>query len=106
MDISLLEAFFNEQQLRKYVWGPSKKSETCLSWKQMNYWEKLWFRQRAITAHQPNSILGQILIEGDENLLRFALPYFSICAKVVNKLKIGVHYAVERLARVGRLSLL
>jgi hypothetical protein len=106
MNINLLDDFFNGHQLKKYAWGPLMKSEVSLSWMQMNHCERRWCRQRAVTAHQPNSVLGQILVEGHEDVLKFTIQYFSICAEVVNKLKIGMYYAVESLARVGRLSLL
>jgi len=60
-------------------------------------------RVKAVTSHQPNSVLGQILVEGEDALVRFALKYFSITAEIVNNLMIGFSTAVEKLARVGRL---
>lgn len=105
-DKSVLEAYFSKQKMLQYVWGPSTSSAVSPSWSQMKRWERQWLRLQAVTAHQPNSVLGEILIEGNEEVLEFTLQYFHISAEIVNKLKIGIYYAVERLARIGRLSLL
>jgi len=50
-----------------------------------------------------NSVLGEILVEADLSVVKFTLNYFSIDAQVINELKIGNNYAVEVLARCGRL---
>jgi len=106
MDKKALDAYFRKQKLMKYTRGsftpPTKHS---VLWKKTKKWETCWLKLKAVTSHQPNSILGQILLEEEELVIQFTLKYFSIDAKIVDQLKIGIYYAVEMLARVGRLSL-
>jgi len=105
MDESGLEAFFSRQKLRQFVFKSLNSSPKSLSLNKQ-HWERRWLRIKAVTAHQPNSVLGEILLNGSEKVVAFTLKYFYISAEVVNKLQIGLYCAVERLARVGRLSLL
>jgi len=106
MNKSGLEIYFSEQQMLQYVWGPKASTTVKPVWSDMKKWKKLWVKVRAVTSHQPNSVLGQILVEGDSEVVEFTLQYFHISAEIVNKLKIGIYCAVEMLARIGRLSLL
>lgn len=107
MNKSELDAFFAKYKVAKHSLGASNSSEDCLKTaKSMSLWEKRWLRVKAITAHQPNSVLGQILVEANEALVKFTLQYFAITAKIVNQLQIGCYNAVEQIARVGRLPLL
>jgi len=105
MDRSGLEAFFGQQKLRQYVFKPLKSYPISTSF-QKEQWERRWLRIKTVTAHQPNSVLGEILLKGSEKVVEFTLKYFYVTAEVVNKLQIGLYCAVERLAREGRLSLL
>ena len=66
--------------------------------------DRRWLKVKAVTAHQPNSVLGSILLDGDEHLIKFILRYFEITAAELNQLQVGTYCAVELLARVGRLS--
>jgi len=102
MDECGLNTFFCRQKLRKYVLKPSQKSPSL----NKENWERLWLKIKAVTAHQPNSVLGEILLNGSEKVVDFTLKYFCVSAGVVNELQIGHYCAVELLARVGRLSLL
>jgi len=106
MDRKALDRHFSEQNLIKYTRGsftpPTKHS---VLWKKARKWEKCWLKLKAVTSHQPNTILGQILLEEDEVVIKFTLKYFAVDAKIVNQLKIGMYCAVEMLARVGRLLL-
>jgi hypothetical protein len=52
-----------------------------------------------------NCVLGEILLEGHEAVVKFTLSYFSVNAELVNELKIGTYTVVELLARVGRLAM-
>jgi len=104
MDRKALDKHFSKQKLIKYTRGSLITiKKNSLAWKKARKWEKRWLKLKAVTSHQPNTILGQVLLEEDEIVIKFTLKYFSIDAKIVNQLKIGIYYAVEMLARVGRL---
>lgn len=107
MDTSALDTYFSKKKLLQYTLG----TKTCFglsifTQNSSNPRENQWVKVQAATAHQPNSILGQILVEGKENLVKFTLQYFTITAEIVNQLVIGYDPAVEKLARVGRLQLI
>lgn len=101
MDREGLDGFFQKQKLKRHSWGSMDQNEE----KSMSNWETRWLRVKAVTSHLPNSVLGQILLEADEAVLKFTLHYFSISANILNKLKIGIYFAVEILTKIGRLSL-
>jgi len=48
--------------------------------------------QRIITAHHPNSILGQILKEGRFQKLQFVLKQFHVDKMLINDIRIGSNY--------------
>lgn len=101
----LLDAHFNEQTVVKKSWGNEnyvKKIE--LVGKSMSSLDLRWLKVKAITAHQPNSILGSILTEENKHLIEFTLKYFTISASELNHLQVGRCWVVEHLARNGRLS--
>jgi len=104
-DSKLLDAHFNEQEVHKKTWDESTSASTRrLNWPKMGSIDRRWLKVKAITAHQPNSVLGSILLDGDEHLIKFILKYFEITAAELNQLQVGTYCAVELLARVGRLS--
>ena len=104
-DSELLDNYFNKQKVYKYTWGKSKSACKCLlSGKEMGVLDRRWLKVKAITAHQPNTILGSILVDGDLHLIKFTLEYFEITANELNQLQVGRYCAVEHLARIGRLS--
>lgn len=107
MSKSLLDSYFSEKDLWQYNWGKSTISLLSdLGEDERSSKTNRWLRVQAITSHQPNSVLGQILVEGEAALVIFVLQYFSINAEILNKLTIGFYPAVEKLARVGRLNLI
>jgi len=104
-DSKLLDAYFNEQEVHKYTWNKSDyASKRLWSGKEIGVLDRRWLKVKAITAHQPNTILGSILVDGDWHLIKFTLEYFGITATELNQLKVGRYCAVEHLARTGRLS--
>lgn len=48
--------------------------------------------QRIITAHCPNSILGQLLKEGRSKKIRFVLKHFCVDKNILNRIAIGPNY--------------
>jgi len=102
-DSGVLDAHFNEQEVYKKTWGEST-STRHLSWKKMGSVDRRWLKVKSITAHQPNSILGSILLDGDRHLIKFTMKYFEITAAELNQLQVGRYCAAEHLARIGRLS--
>jgi len=52
-----------------------------------------------------NSVLGEILVDGHESVVKFTLNHFVVGAMIINELKIGTHCVAEMLARVGRLTM-
>lgn len=102
-----LDGYFEKQVLHQCSLGPSNPfKKPASSRKPTNVWEKKWLRLQAVTSHQPNSVLGEILLSGGESVVKFTIEYFSIYAEVINQLKIGRYCACELLARTGRLSLI
>jgi len=107
MDIKALDTYFMKQRLGLRKWNSHNPSCPLLI-KKIKDWENRWLKLKAVTSHQPNSVLGHILLEEDETVVKFTLQYFEISARTINKLKVGIYttnHVVESLARVGRFSL-
>jgi len=107
MDTNALDTFFKKQRHGLKISNAHNPSCPLLA-KKIRDWENRWLKLKAVTSHQPNSVLGQILLEEEETVVKFTLQYFNISCKTINKLKVGIYttyHVVESLARVGRLSL-
>jgi len=105
-DSNLLDTHFDKQRVFQWSWGNKKDVwKSDLVGRTMTLLDRRWLKVKAITAHQPNSVLGSILVDGDQHLIEFTLKYFKITAAELNQLQVGRCYVVEILARIGRLSL-
>lgn len=108
MDKIGLQAYFSNKKTIWNMLGPidgRKWSGSAINKSRLQSWENRYVKLKAVTSHQPNSVLGQILLEENIAVIKFTLQYFSICAMAINQLKIGTCHAVEMLARAGRLAL-
>jgi len=107
MNVNCLEAYFDGHNMIKHTFGHSDlKAKFFPDIKnKIRDSENRWIKLKAVTSHQPNSVLGQILLEEDDVVIKFTLNYFSISAETINQLKIGSRHAVEMLIRSRRLSL-
>jgi len=72
----------------------AKQSDIYFERLQRNCGKQEWklIVQRIITAHCPNSILGQLLKEGRTKKIRFVLKHFCVDKKILNGISIGPNY--------------